>query len=74
MLLENGASNTTIYFWVDDIIQGCEELEDTGVVFEQPAHLIFQDDEGVFGNEGEGEWMAFFKDPSGNVLALASRK
>jgi hypothetical protein len=36
--------------------------------------MIFPDDAGVFGAKGEEEWMAFFKDPAGNVLGLASRK
>jgi hypothetical protein len=36
--------------------------------------LIFRDDQGMFGDAGEEEWMAFFSDPSGNTLALATRK
>ena len=28
---------------------------------------------GVFGPPGTEEWMAFFRDPDGNALALASR-
>jgi len=33
-----------------------------------------RDDTGTFGMIGIEEWMAFFKDPDGNVLALASRR
>lgn len=72
LLVEKGGGIATIYFWVDDIIQGCQELEAKGITFDQPAQVIFQDEEGVFGNKGEAEWMAFFKDPAGNTLALAS--
>jgi hypothetical protein len=35
--------------------------------------LIHKDDAGTFGAPGESEWMAFFRDPSGNMLALAAR-
>ena len=34
---------------------------------------IDRDDDGAFGERGATEWMAFFRDPDGNVLALASR-
>jgi hypothetical protein len=36
--------------------------------------MVFKDDKGRFGDAGEEEWMAFFCDPDGNLLALASRK
>ena len=36
--------------------------------------MIHRDDAGRFGKKGTEEWMAFFKDPSGNILALVSRK
>lgn len=74
LLLEKGAATGTIYFWVDDIDSAYETLQDKGVSFDQAPHMIFSDDEGVFGAKGEEEWMAFFKDPAGNVLGLASRK
>ena len=74
LLLEKGALTGTIYFWVDDIDLAYETLQDKGVTFDQAPHLIFPDDEGVFGAKGGEEWMAFFKDPAGNVLGLASRK
>ena len=37
-----------------------------GVEFEEGPHLINRTD------EGEEEWMAFFRDPDGNILAIAS--
>jgi hypothetical protein len=36
--------------------------------------MIFKDEQGLFGKPRTEEWMAFFADPSGNTLALASRK
>lgn len=36
-------------------------------------HAIHRDDAGTFGEAGATEWMAFLRDPDGNVLALASR-
>lgn len=74
LLLEKGAATGTVYFWVDDIDLAYEALQDKGVAFDQVPHMIFPDDEAVFGAKGEEEWMAFFKDPAGNVLGLASRK
>ena len=59
---------------VDDIDAAYEELKSKGVDFLEGPHLIFRDDQGMFGDAGEEEWMAFFSDPSGNTLALATRK
>lgn len=74
LLLEKGASAGTIYFSVDDIDSAYEALVGKGVTFDQQPQMIFPDEEGLFGAKGEEEWMAFFKDPGGNVLGLASRK
>lgn len=74
LLFEQNGTPTTLYFWVDDIDAACEELTSKGVALESPPHMIFKDDAGTFGPAGEGEWMAFFKDPSGNMMAFASRK
>jgi methylmalonyl-CoA/ethylmalonyl-CoA epimerase len=74
LLLEKGASKSTIYFSVDDIDAVCTELKSRGVTFTHDPQLVHRDDSGTFGPSGEEEWMAFLTDPSGNVLALASRK
>lgn len=42
--------------------------------FEDEPRVIFRDDEGRFGAPGQEEWMTFFRDPDGNLLALASRR
>ena len=74
VLLEKTGPKSTLYFWVDDIDSAYDELRSKGVEFSGEPHLIFRDDAGAFGKAGEEEWMAFFSDPSGNILALATRK
>lgn len=74
LLLEQTGPKATLYFRVDDIDAAYEELKSNGVGFIAEPHLIFRDDTGMFGGAGGEEWMAFFKDPSDNTLALAARK
>ncbi len=74
VLLEMSAPKATVYFRVDSIHAAHEELSSKGVKFISEPHMIFRDDNGTFGNAGEEEWMAFFSDPSENVLAIASRE
>ncbi len=74
LLFERGNKPATLYFWVDDLDASYTELLQKGISFDLAPHLIHKDNEGAFGETGQEEWMAFFKDPSGNVLALASRK
>jgi len=74
LLLEQNGPKATLYFRVDDIDTAHQELTDKGVEFLAGPHMIFRDDSGMFGVAGEEEWMAFFNDPSGNTLALATRK
>ena len=75
LLLEHGVtpSGTCLYFEVPDIHVACAALEERGVVLDSQPHLIHCDDDGVFGPPGTEEWMAFFRDPDGNILAFASR-
>jgi methylmalonyl-CoA/ethylmalonyl-CoA epimerase len=74
VLLEKEGPKSTLYFWVDDIDSAYAELRSNGIKFSGEPHLIHRDDTGVFGQPGEEEWMAFFSDPSGNILALATRR
>ena len=73
LLLEKTGPKASVYFRVDDIHSAYEELKAKGIKFIADPHLIFRDDNGIFGSAGEEEWMAFFSDPSDNILALASR-
>jgi len=62
-----------LYFRASDIHAACAALRARGVAFESGPHAIHRDDAGAFGERGTSEWMAFFRDPDGNLLALASR-
>jgi methylmalonyl-CoA/ethylmalonyl-CoA epimerase len=73
LLLETTAPKGTVYFRVADLQSAYTELKEKGVKFISEPHLIFRDDNGLFGSAGEEEWMAFFSDPSDNILALVSR-
>ena len=77
LLLEQSAdpqpSRVVLYFEVQDIQGAYTALQARGVQFDSVPHLIFRDEAGTFGPARGEEWMAFFKDPDGNVLALASR-
>lgn len=74
LLIEKGAPKSLVYFWVDDIDAAYQQLKDKGIEFSSEPHPIFRDETGVFGEPQQDEWMAFFNDPSGNTIALASRK
>ena len=62
-----------LYLAADDIHRAHRELGERGVAFEQGPLLVHRDDDGTFGPAGAEEWMAFFRDPDGHLLALASR-
>ena len=76
ILFERGEAggNSVLYFWTDDIEARVAELAAKGVEFSGAPHPIHRDEDGTFGPAGETEWMAFFEDPAGNVLALVTRK
>ncbi len=71
---EKEPSDSVIYFRVPDLDAAVDVLKQKSVNLEQEPELVFKDEEGQFGEAGEEEWMAFFCDPDGNLLALASRK
>ena len=57
-----------LYFVVPDIAAAHAQLLARGVAFKGAPHMIFRDDA-----TGDEEWMAFFDDPDGNVLAVMAR-
>ena len=57
-----------LYFWVDDINAAHATLQSRGVEFEEGPQLINRTDEGT------EEWMAFFRDPDDNILAIATQR
>jgi methylmalonyl-CoA/ethylmalonyl-CoA epimerase len=74
LLLSATASGATLYFRVVDIDDAVKSLRKRGVTFLNPPAMIHRDETGDFGKKGAEEWMAFFKDPSGNILALTERR
>lgn len=58
---------SVLYFRVEDIEAAHAALERAGVTFAGAPHMIFQHADGL------EEWMAFFEDPFGNLLALMSQ-
>lgn len=74
LLLSATASGATLYFRVVDIDDAVKSLKKRGVSFLHPPAMIHRDETGEFGKKGVEEWMAFFKDPSGNILALTERR
>lgn len=68
------ALSSVIYFHVVDIDDAVAKLAKKSVALERDPELVFKDEEGMFGEAGEEEWMAFFRDPDKNLLAFVSRK
>jgi catechol 2,3-dioxygenase-like lactoylglutathione lyase family enzyme len=56
---------SAIYYRVDDIGPAAKTLESRGVAFDDQPHVVYSD-------PAYDLWMAFFRDPDGNVLALMS--
>lgn len=58
---------SVIYFKVADIHAAYDDLRSRGVEFSAGPHLIHRHESGL------EEWMAFFADPDGHVLALMAQ-
>ena len=61
------ATYTILNFAVDDIDKAVEELAARGVRFERYEGFQ-QDEKGI--SRGDGPYIAWFKDPAGNVLSV----
>ena len=61
------ATYTILNFQVDDIDKAVDELAARGVRFERYDGFE-QDEKGI--SRGEGPYIAWFKDPAGNVLSV----
>ncbi len=62
---EGGAGASTIYYKVSDLQAAYQALLDRGVTFEQSPELVATMPDHEL-------WMAFFRDPDSNLLALMS--
>ena len=67
------ATSSVIYSRLPDIESAAGSLKKHSIELEQEPEVVFRDDQGQFGEAGEEEWMAFFRDPDGHLLAFASR-
>lgn len=56
---------SAIYYRVADIGLAVKTLESRGVAFDDQPHVVHRD-------PAYDLWMAFFRDPDGNILALMS--
>jgi hypothetical protein len=65
------ASFTVLNFEVDEIDQAVDALAERGVSFERYDGFE-QDEKGIF--RGEGPYIAWFRDPSGNVLSVLQER
>ena len=64
---EAAASESIVYFRVDDIRSSHTSMAARGIEFIDAPHLIHKH------ADGTEEWMAFFKDPEGRPLAIMSQ-
>ena len=68
------ATFTVLNFRVDDIDSAVDALTAAGVVFEQYGGDIKTDEKGIFRHGGSGPIIAWFKDPSGNILSVVQSR
>ena len=61
------AGNSIIYFKVDSAQDAANDLETQGVKIESAPHIIHQ-------TESYTLWMAFFRDPDDNLMAVMSEE
>jgi len=59
--------DSILYFRTDNIQAMHRRLSEHGVTFKGAPHMVHRHDNGV------EEWMAFFEDPDGKILALMSQ-
>jgi catechol 2,3-dioxygenase-like lactoylglutathione lyase family enzyme len=70
------ATYTVLNFVVDDIDSAVDELTKNGVTFEKYGEDFHQDDKGIVRGIAAkmGPDIAWFKDPSGNILSVLQDK
>ena len=68
------ATFTVLNFPVKDIEETVDGLIKKGITFEQYDGQIKTDEKGICRSGGKGPNIAWFKDPSGNILSLIEEK
>lgn len=74
LMLQQEGTASTIYLGVVDIHETVRKLSEAGVKIEGESHVIYHDSTGIFGSPGGDEWLAFFRDPSDNLIGLSSHQ
>jgi catechol 2,3-dioxygenase-like lactoylglutathione lyase family enzyme len=64
----------TVYLDVADLEAFCAWQESRGVALAVQPARVHVDADGTFGPAGEAEWMAFVRDPAGNMVGLVERR
>jgi hypothetical protein len=67
------ATFTVLNFRVQDVEKYVDELTKKGVTFEQYGGAIKTDEKGI-SRGAEGPWIAWFKDPAGNILSVLQER
>jgi len=62
---DNAGNASVLYFRVDDLNMAFESLKSRGAIFETNPHMVAKMPDHEL-------WMAFFRDPDGNLLAIMS--
>ncbi|MER8526473.1 VOC family protein [Mesorhizobium sp. M0482] len=73
LLFTDGLPAGTVYLDISGLDEFHASARAAGVPFTAPPALVHRDTEGLFGQAGESEWMAFLKDPAGNTIGLVER-
>ncbi|ESW80251.1 glyoxalase [Mesorhizobium sp. M0644] len=73
LLFTDGLPAGTVYLDISGLDEFHASARVAGVPFTAPPALVHRDTEGLFGQAGESEWMAFLKDPAGNTIGLVER-
>lgn len=74
LLLSPDAPAARLYFEVDHLAEASTTLETRGLSFKSEPVMVHRDDAGQFGDIGTEEWMRFFDDPAGNLVAIVERR
>ena len=64
---DDATGSSVIYFRVDSAQEAAEQLKTRGVELETEPHIIHQTDNYKL-------WMAFFRDPDGNLMSVMSEE
>ncbi len=69
-----GNAPAAVYLDVSDLEAFCAWQESRGVVLAARPSRVHVDADGTFGPAGEAEWMAFVRDPAGNMVGMVERR